>query len=250
MFIEMSVITSLWQTMSLNSKPRFQPHFIQNWPETVQRYLQHAIAPETPLASTVRLHMSGEIKLKRWLPFTAEQVIHWHQGMIWQATTRMYGMPIRGFDRLLKGQGEMHWQLLGLIPVIKARGEDISRSIIGRMQAESIWLPGCLCYDSITWHAPSPTQAHAEFTLFGEPTRLELTLQENGQLASIKLKRWGNPQGGDFCYLDFGALVEDETTFEGYTIPSRLRVGWYLGSERFESEGEFFRVTVKQASYR
>src|SRR5216117_727143 len=46
-----------------------------NLPEPAGRYLTHAIAPRTPLASAVRLRMHGEIKLKSWLPFTAEQII-------------------------------------------------------------------------------------------------------------------------------------------------------------------------------
>jgi len=41
-----------------------------------------------------------------------------------------------------------------------------------------------------------------------------------------------------------------ERAFDGYTIPTRLRIGWYFGSERFESEGEFFRVTIDRATYR
>jgi hypothetical protein len=45
-------------------------------PEPARLYLEHAIAPGTPLASAVGLRMRGEIKRRRWLPLTAEQVIH------------------------------------------------------------------------------------------------------------------------------------------------------------------------------
>jgi hypothetical protein len=50
--------------------------------------------------------------------------------------------------------------------------------------------------------------------------------------------------------VDFGGILEEEGTFCGYTIPTRLRIGWYFGSERFESEGEFFRATIDDAIYR
>jgi len=36
-------------------------------------------------------------------------------------------------------------------------------------------------------------------------------------------------------------------SFGGYTLPTRLRAGWHFGTERFESEGEFFRVTIDDA---
>jgi hypothetical protein len=66
----------------------------------------------------------------------------------------------------------------------------------------------------------------------------------------VQLQRWGNPDGGPFRAVDFGAVAEDEQTFGGYTIPTRLRVGWYVGSPQFESAGEFFRVTIDDARYR
>ena len=69
-------------------------------PGTARRYLEHAIVAGTPLASAVRLHMHGEIKLGRWLRFTAEEVISWPRGMVWRATVRVRGVPISGWDRL------------------------------------------------------------------------------------------------------------------------------------------------------
>jgi hypothetical protein len=34
--------------------------------------------------------MHGEIKLGRWWPFRAEEVIRWDRGMVWHAVVRMY----------------------------------------------------------------------------------------------------------------------------------------------------------------
>ena len=69
-----------------------------------------------------------------------------------------------------------------------------------------------------------------------------MTVTASGQLRQLALERWGNPDGGPFRPVPFGALVEDG--FGGYTIPTRLRVGWRIGTDRFESEGEFFRVII------
>ncbi len=41
--------------------------------EPVTRYLAHAIAEGTPLAPAVRLRMTGRIRVRSWLPFTADQ---------------------------------------------------------------------------------------------------------------------------------------------------------------------------------
>ena len=64
------------------------------------------------------------------------------------------------------------------------------------------------------------------------------------------MRRWGDPGEGGFRYADFGGEVLAESTFEGFTIPTQLHIGWFYGSERFASEGEFFRVTVDRARFR
>jgi hypothetical protein len=90
----------------------------------------------------------------------------------------------------------------------------------------------------------------ANFTALGEPAKLTLTVNDRGMLERVKFDRWGNPEGGEFHYVDFGGIIEESSTFDGYTIPTRLRLGWFFGSERFESEGEFFHCMIDKAIYR
>jgi hypothetical protein len=255
-------LDALWNS-ALTSHPPFQPDSLQNIPSAARRYLEHAIAPNTPLASAVRLHMHGEIKLKNWLPFKAEQVICWQRGMIWQASTWMnawpIALPIIGADQIVSGEGAMQWKLLGLFPVMQAAGADVTRSAVGRMQGEYIWLPSALCMrdhkgnrgcqSDVIWTGVDETHAIAQLTLFGETTHLALTLSNTGQLQQAHFQRWGNPEGGKHHYENFGVQVQAEGSFAGYTIPTRIRAGWFFGSDRFESEGEFFRATIDQAVY-
>lgn len=228
----------------------FRPDQIAAYPTAVRRYLEHAISPGAPLASAVRLRMHGEIKLKRWYPFTAEQVIHFPRGMIWRAAVRMRGLPIRGYDRVLEGEGEMRWKLLGLIPFVTASGPDITRSAAGRLAPELMWLPPALCRPDVAWTAQDDRHVRARIRVQGHEHEMELTLDETGRLAMIKLERWGNPEGGAFRKTSFGAILEAESVFGGFTIPSRMRVGWHPETPRFETEGEFFRATIDHAAYR
>ncbi len=69
-------------------------------------------------------------------------------------------------------------------------------------------------------------------------------------MRGVSLARWGNPNGEPFAERQFGAIVEAERSFGHYTIPSRLRVGWYPGSDQFESAGEFFRCTIDEATFK
>ena len=240
-------LDSLWLSASVTDQV-FQPDQLINLPDPARRYLEHAIAPGAKLASAVRLRMHGEIKLKQWRPFKAEQVICWRQGMIWQARTWINGLPVSGWDRLVEGEGAMRWKLLGLLPVMTASGADVTRSVIGRMLGESVWLPSVLCGGA--WTSPDDTHAHAHLSYLGEATDLILTVSKTGQLEQVVFKRWGNPEGAEHHYVNFGGYLEDEGAFSGYTIPTRLRIGWYFGSDRFESEGEFFRAAIDNAAYR
>src|SRR3569832_1929075 len=74
---------------------------IAHLPLGARRYLTHAIVPGTPLANAVRLRMHGEIKLRGWYPFTAEQVKRKEHNKNKHATKEVYGLPIRGGDSFL-----------------------------------------------------------------------------------------------------------------------------------------------------
>ena len=218
-------------------------------PPIVQEYLAHAVAAGTPLASAVRLRMHGMIKLRRWRKFRAEQVIVRGRGMIWRARVRLRGFTIRGEDRFLDGEGTMNWKLLGVLPLMRAAGADVTRSAAGRVAAESIWLPSLLCDDNVWWQADNGV-AQARFAVDGHAADIALALNQ-GRVQSVSLARWGNPDGGPFREGSFGAYVDQEATFDGYTIPARLRVGWHFDdSQRFDREGKFFEVSIDKAVYR
>ena len=247
-------LNTLWNSATSGDRV-FHSDDCTHLPEAARRYLNHAIAPVTKLASAVRLKMHGEIKLKSWIPFKAEQVICWEHGLIWSATAWMNRfLPIVGSDRIIDGTGAMQWKLLGLFPVMTASGSDITRSAIGRLQSESVCLPSVFCGDRVSWSSTDSSHPdsslHSGFVVQGERAEVDFTLDRTGRLKTFKLPRWGSPDGAEFRYVDFGGILEEEDTFCGYTIPTCLRIGWYFGTERFESEGEFFRATIDDAIYR
>jgi hypothetical protein len=229
----------------------FEPGAIAGHPEPARRYLEHAIEPGTPLAAAVRLRMSGEIKLKRWLPFEAEQVISWDRGFVWRAVVRMGWVRIRGFDRLVDGRALMRWKLFGLVPVVTASGPDIDRSATGRLAAECVWLPSALCSRAVGWAAEGEAGVRVGLPVGGRVTDLELELSPSGRLESVSLQRWGElGQDAGFGLRAFGAIVDDEMSYAGYAIPSRLRVGWDFDGGRFGPDGEFFRCRIEAVRFR
>ncbi len=114
---------------------RFDPAELDGLPEPVRRHLAQAIAPGTPLATAARLRMRGTIKVGRWLPFRARQVLSPLRGFVW--TARAAGL-IAGTDRYLEGTGAMEWKLAGLLTVASGEGADVSRSAAGRAGVEGV----------------------------------------------------------------------------------------------------------------
>jgi hypothetical protein len=242
------MLEDFWRSASPATE-RFDASRVASIPEPARCYLEHAIAPGTLLASAVRLRMRGEIRIGRWLPFHAEQVIHAERGFIWRAAVPRFGIPlIRGFDRLVDGAGAMRWRLFGLFPVMVASGPDITRAAVGRVNAESIWLPSVPVRDDVRWTARDNRKAAATFRHDSEPVEFEI--DGRGRAQSVRMRRWSNPGGGAFRLVDFGGVLEAVATFGGYTIPSRVRVGWFIGTPRFEAEGEFFRAAIEDAAFR
>jgi hypothetical protein len=222
---------------------------VEHLPEAARRYLDHAIAPDALPAREVRLRMHGDIRLKVWAPFEAEETIRAGRDMRWNARTKVGGLPVSGFDEAVRGFGKSAWKLFGVLPIAFAHGEDVSRSAIGRMAAESIWLPTVLRDERVRWASDGPDEATFALELFGRTTEVSLGLSPSGRVETIAFERWGNPRGLPFGLYRFGGYVEEETCFGGFTIPSRVRLGWHFGTDRFEAEGEFFRAVIDEAEF-
>jgi len=195
----------------------FDPAASMGLPEPARRWLSHAIAPGTPLWSRAELTMRGQIKLGRWRPFTARQVLTPPDGYLWAATTRLAGLPVTGYDRLGSGAGE-----IALIPT---------------------------AYRHATWSRGEYANTAVATWQFGDDTETaELRIARNGRLAEVRVNRWGNPGGAPFGRYPFGVRVEAESRLGGITIPSVFRAGWWWGTNR-QHEGEFFRAEITGAVF-
>ena len=244
------ILEDLWEAAPIANE-LFQPIDIESQPEPVRRYLAHAIAPGTPLASAVRLQMHGEIKLRSWINFTAEQVIRPNCAqMVWRARVRKGPIWISGHDMIAKGEGSMLWKLFGIFPVMSASGRDVTRSAEGRIAAECVWLPTMLCGKGVAWTTPRDDSAVARFKVGGSENELALQLDSIGSVKTVSVGRWGTPEGHEFRMAPFGGVAEEERAFGGITIPTQLRIGWNSAKGEFATDGESFRVQVDNVIFR
>jgi hypothetical protein len=211
-------------------------------PDPVCRYLRAAIAPGTPLAAAARFRMHGQIKLGRWLPFQAEELLAPHHGFHWAA--RAAGV-VGGFDRYADGQGQMRWRLLGLLPVMQADGPDLSRSAAGRVAGEAMWVPTALLPRfGVVWSAADDHHLTARWQLDTHEVALDLVIDDQGRLRESVFQRWGDPdRTGIFDLHPCGGEVTAYASFGGVSVPGAGRAGWFYGTDRW-MEGEFFRYQL------
>jgi hypothetical protein len=223
----------------------FEPAMTANLPVPVRRWLNHAIRPGTPLYTTVLLSMRGRIKIGRWWPFEATQILRPLSGFVWAANARVAGVPIRGFDRCRGGDGEMRWRLLGAVPVLSATGPDLTRSASGRLAGEFVLVPAVALSRWVTWEPVDDEHAIAHVDIAGTIHSVTLAVSASGALTTATLPRWGNPDRGAFDEHLFGVEVHREASRGGYTIPVSVSAGWWYGTDRW-AEGEFIRFTLNR----
>jgi len=220
----------------------FSEQELDGLPEPVKRFFRATIRPGSPLAQSARIDMKGRIKVRRWLPFSAHELLTPHVGFVW--TARAGGL-ISGSDRFVDGEGEMSWKLGGLIPVMRAAGPDVSRSTAERAAAEAVWVPTALLPRfGVEWAAVDENHISACYQIATYPIRVRYTLAGDGLVRSLVFDRWGDPDvAGTFGLFPFGGEFTAHRTFREVTIPVAGRFGWHHGTDRW-TQGEFFRYRI------
>lgn len=206
-------------------------------PEPVQRYLRHAIAPGTLLSPSVRLWMDGTMTPTPGGPstdLTAVETLAPHRGFIWMAKARMNRLPVRVRDHYFDGTGGVNVVALGLLPIPLGSGPDVARSSRGRLVAEAVWCPTALVHPAVAWEALGGDRVRFTLTVDDDPIPVTLRTGPDGALREVTLDRWGDTEGPPARPIPYGFRVEEERTFDGVTIPTRLTGGWHFGTDRFD----------------
>ncbi|MFD3812855.1 DUF6544 family protein [Rhodococcus sp. NPDC058639] len=131
-----------WRTLAeeRGSGERFAPALAEHLPLAARRWSTCAVAAGTPLARSVRLDMSGQIRLGSWRPFTAVQLLVPATGFIWadnedRARTGIGLRPVHRRNRRdAPANGRNH---SGGV----CHGRDVGDSAAGRLAGQSIFVP-------------------------------------------------------------------------------------------------------------
>jgi hypothetical protein len=223
---------------------RFDPAALSSCDEPVRRYFIHAIAHGASLEPRMTLRMMGRIKIGLWLPFTAQQECD-GSSFVWRAKAPRHLPLVTVTDSYNDGRGSIDGRLLGAIRMFHSDDRNIVRSAAGRAATEGIVAPiGLLPSPTRVWHAESDNEIIVDLALAPERPALHVTIDNDGAVQSVNLQRWGDAGEKSFGYMPFGGDILAERRFGDFVLPSRLRVGWWHGTERFSP---FFEATIISA---
>lgn len=246
-----------WRAIAARAVPapaRFDPATVAGLPEIAQRYFSHAIAPGTPLWTTVELGMEGLFLLgdgerPQRFSMTARQMLAPPSAFAWIPTFRSSLFRITGSDGFFDGHGWTRFWMFSVLPLVQAAGtEDIDRSAAARPALEAIWAPASLLpANGAVWQQTGPDTARVIFDS-GAGVTIEMRLAMDGRVLEVWTMRWSdeNPDK-TFRLQPFGGTMEADASFDGFTIPSSVHVGNHFGTGAY---WPFFQATITTANYR
>ena len=234
---------------------RYDPATVAQQPEIARRYFNHAIAPGTPLATTVELEMKGTFLLgdknnHQEIAMIARQALRPPLQFVWMPVLRSGAMVIIGSDALAARRAWTRFWLARLIPVANERtSPDLVKSAAFRAASEAVWLPASLLPQrGAKWEQIGADRARVTVPSAAGPIVLEMTLGPHGAVKDLSGQRWSNANlEKQFRFQPFGGTSGGEKTFGGFTIPARLNVGNHFGTDAYFP---FFQVEIVAAHYR
>jgi hypothetical protein len=135
-----------------------------------------------------------------------------------------------------------------LIPVVTARGGDVSRSAAGRLAGELILTPAAALAPQVRWTEDGRNGATAAVDVDGRIHEVTISVSASGTLESVRLMRWGDPDRTGFAWHQFTAVCAGERRFDGFGVPAHTRAGWGAGGVR-DFDGAFIDFVVDGAVF-
>jgi hypothetical protein len=213
-------------------------------PEPVGRYFAAAIAPGVRLDRSVHVDLRGTVRHRRWVPFRAHYQLTRTLDFVGVGHAGELGV---GVEHYVAGVAVQHVRLAGLVPVRKVSGVQFSRSTAGRAALGALVLPTALLPQfGVRWAAEDDHLIRGALRVHGEPVVLRLRIDGSGRPLAAVVDRWGDPLRSGWCARHtFGAVFTEQATFDGLTVPTAGRAGWFIDTARWrDGESVRFRVTA------
>lgn len=219
-------------------------------PAPVARYLELALPGGPTGKRLARIRHVGELRTgERFYPFeSVEHFVASPPGLVWDARVRMKaGLSVRVRDGYVLGKGSMEARLLGLVPVLEARGRrELDEGAMQRFLAEAVWFPEALLPGpSLGWRELDETSAEARLDDGTNAIALTFTFNAAGEVLSVETARRYREVEGEFVPTPWRGRFWSWDRRGPFVVPLGAEVEWVLP----EGPQPYWRGTVVAAEY-
>ncbi len=219
-------------------------------PKPVQNWLKQSGIIGKPFINVGQVLQEAEIKLKpeqeNWLNATAVQYSTIPEpAFIWTVDVKMNSlMSFHGRDKFEDGTGEMLIKLNALFNIVNEKGPKLDEGSLQRYLGEMVWFPSLALSQYIAWQEINDTTAIATMDYKGTKGSGTFYFDSAGNFIKFSALRF---QGNDpeTKRYEWVLLVEEYSTFEGITIPSKMTATWKLEHE----DWTWLKLEIKDINY-
>ena len=144
--------------------------------------------------------------------------------------TRMFGVPVEAFHRLIDGHATMQVKVASLVQIVDARGDEMDRAeTVTLFNDMCILAPGTLIEPDITWEQVDASVARAHFTHHGHTITATLFFDPDGRLVNFESDdRARSSPDGTFTKLRFSTPLRDYRDFGPLRLAGHGEARWRL----------------------
>lgn len=203
-------------------------------PEPVRRYVRGSGALGQPRVSSFRATFDGRIRSgpnAPWMPFTGEQVNTMAPAArFFLMDAVMKGLPVKVLHSFHDGAATMRVRLLGLIPIVDAKGPEMTRAeTVTLFNDMCVIAPGALIDPAIRWSAVDARHVAAAFTLGVNTIEAVLEFNDRGELVDFVSddRRAGSPDGKTFTPMRWTTPLGAYRSFGPHTLAGNGAARWH-----------------------
>jgi hypothetical protein len=203
-------------------------------PALARRYLARALPSGASVPRKVRVAQEGEMWLKprgRALRFTAvEDFSVGEVAFSWRARFRFFRLvSLRVVDGYAAGSGRLEARLLGLVPVMRQRGQTVAEGEAMRYLAEIPWVPhAMLANRQLDWRQLDTQTLEVATSVGSERVAVQLGFNAAGDIVSAFSHARPHPEGNTTVPRPWGGVFRDYDVLGGVRVPTQAEVRWEL----------------------
>ena len=178
-------------------------------------------------------HQSGELRIRKggaFRSFLAWQVIALGRaGFLWEARqTGASPLWVRVLDAYIGSEGWLQVWLFGTVPVVKAKGADITLGEAYRYLAELPWAPDAILGNpDLAWRMTGPDTAEVRMTLQEGTARVVFRFSPTGDIVAMEASgRPARGADGTVATHDWRGAYGDYAWIGNRRIPATGEVGY------------------------